>query len=428
MNSKQKLPGRISISGLSYSAILMIALYCTSCSVPGKLTIRNLSEQYNPDNLSTVSETKVFNLNDSISLLYLRFPLSGFKYKKSSDSIYISASFKILVQLFDSYSAINLTDSFSCRYIDTLTENHPVFFEKEFNLKARRGNNFLVEITLFDIFNGTSTVQYIPFCKKSAGNRNDFLLLRADNSIIYNDIITRNNWMKVRLNNNATSVLSVRFYQRNFPVALPPFSMVEPARFNYKADSIFILAVNNGESELFDISKKGFFHIQSDTVGKEGLTLFRFDDDFPLMKTAESIIPPVRYLTSSKEFEEISETADKKEAIDNFWLTLGGNANRAKVLIKNYYNRVTYANIYFSSYLEGWKTDRGMIYIIFGKPSAVYRSDYNESWIYGSKGNIASTRFDFVKVNNPFTDNDYSLIRVPVFKDIWYITVDNWRR
>jgi len=428
MNGLQNMREKARFSGMWYIGILMVILYSGSCNIPGKLTITNLSGQYDPDNHIPATETMVFNQNDSVSILFLRFPLNELKYKKSKDSSFIFASFKIMIQLYDSYNTSNLVDSFSCLYIDTLTDKSNSTFEKKFSFKARKGNNYLLITSLFDINKGTSTLKYIPFLKKSQANRNDFMLLKVDNSVICSEIITENNWMKIRLNNDTTKFLSVRYYQRNFPIAMPPFSLVEPKPFNYKADSTFILAVNQNETELFDLSKKGFYHFQSDTSGKEGITLYRFDDEFPLMQTAESIIPPVRYLTTSKEFDDLTAAIDKKEAIDDFWLGLGGNPNRAKALIRSYYNRVTYANIFFTSYLEGWKTDRGMIYVIFGKPNVVYRSDYNESWVYGSKGSISSTKFDFIKVNNPFTDNDFSLFRLPVYKDIWYITVDNWRR
>ena len=46
---------------------------------------------------------------------------------------------------------------------------------------------------------------------------------------------------------------------------------------------------------------------------------------------------------------------------------------RAKELIKNYYGRLQHANLFFTSYLEGWKTDRGMIFMIFGERTNAVR-------------------------------------------------------
>ncbi len=42
-------------------------------------------------------------------------------------------------------------------------------------------------------------------------------------------------------------------------------------------------------------------------------------------------------------------------------------------LMKEYYQRVEYANKNFGHYLEGWRTDRGNVYIIFGEPGNIER-------------------------------------------------------
>jgi GWxTD domain-containing protein len=137
---------------------------------------------------------------------------------------------------------------------------------------------------------------------------------------------------------------------------------------------------------------------------------------------------PVRYLTTRREYDEMKANKDLKNAVDKFWLETGGNAERTRYLIKKYYSRVQFANENFTSYLEGWKTDRGIIYIIFGPPHMVYRSSKTEVWIYGEASAAMSLNFSFIKVINPFTDNDYTLSRAPVYEANWYRAVDMWRQ
>ena len=43
-------------------------------------------------------------------------------------------------------------------------------------------------------------------------------------------------------------------------------------------------------------------------------------------------------------------------------------------LMNEYYKRVAYSNIHFDSYVDGWETDMGMIYIIFGAPDDIERT------------------------------------------------------
>jgi GWxTD domain-containing protein len=57
-------------------------------------------------------------------------------------------------------------------------------------------------------------------------------------------------------------------------------------------------------------------------------------------------------------------------------------------LMEEYYSRVEYANKNFGHYQEGWRTDRGMVYIVFGPPSNIERHPFDidskpyEIWTY----------------------------------------------
>jgi hypothetical protein len=58
----------------------------------------------------------------------------------------------------------------------------------------------------------------------------------------------------------------------------------------------------------------------------------------------------------------------------------------------------------------------------------VYKSSVSESWTYGSPSNALSLNFLFTKVNNPFSDNDFTLNRSPIYEGFWYRAVDVWRQ
>ena len=124
----------------------------------------------------------------------------------------------------------------------------------------------------------------------------------------------------------------------------------------------------------------------------------------------------------------MSVMENKKDAIDNSWLKITGNPDRGKSIIKKYYSRVQSANKHFASYIDGWKTDRGMIYIVYGPPDVVYRGSAMESWTYGEEGNLISLNFTFLKTPNPISDNDFVLDRSPIYKNSWYLAVDAWRQ
>jgi len=180
---------------------------------------------------------------------------------------------------------------------------------------------------------------------------------------------------------------------------------------------------------MLELPYAGIYHIQTDLGRPEGITLYRFDEGFPEVNIPAMALAPLRYLTTEKEFEKLLSYRDYKTAVDSFWLERASYSPvRAKNMIKKFYQRVVDVNLLFSSYQEGWKTDRGLLYIIYGPPSEVYRDDGEEEWIYGEKGNPMSIRFYFLQVENPFTGNDYSLQRSTIYKTSWYIAVENWRR
>ena len=161
---------------------------------------------------------------------------------------------------------------------------------------------------------------------------------------------------------------------------------------------------------------------------KRGIVIFRYYDDFPEITEAVNMINPLIYITTKNEFDKIYMAKDKKTEIDNFWMDIAGNPDRARELIKEYYTRVMEANLMFSSYMEGWMTDRGMIYIVFGKPNVVYKNTDYETWIYGSAQSSRSIAFSFYRLTNPFADNDFGLSRNSNYKNSWYIAVEMWRR
>ena len=164
-----------------------------------------------------------------------------------------------------------------------------------------------------------------------------------------------------------------------------------------------------------------------DTLSSQGFTLFNFHEGYPNLTNADQLISPLRYLTTKEEFSSLVSSSDSKLAVDQYWLSKASSKERARNLIRIYYSRVEFANKLFSCHLEGWKTDRGLISIIFGPPSYVTNNRNSETWIYGDENNMNSLKFIFENKMNPFTTNDFILKRNYAYKNPWYRAVDSWR-
>lgn len=153
------------------------------------------------------------------------------------------------------------------------------------------------------------------------------------------------------------------------------------------------------------------------------------DDDYPVVNKRHQLVEPLRYLTTQKEFADLqaSHPDSIKYLADQFWLARAGSVERAKNLVKAYYSRVQRANELFTSFKEGWKTDRGMIYIVFGPPNVVYRYADREVWIYGDDSSALQYRFTFTLTKLPFSGFYYVLERNENYRFIWGQAVDAWR-
>lgn len=118
------------------------------------------------------------------------------------------------------------------------------------------------------------------------------------------------------------------------------------------------------------------------------------------------MIDQTQYIDYDGELKNINELSDdaKRKFLKNFWMKRDSNPQTPENEdMIEYYERVRYANEHFKeAKREGWKTDRGRIYIKFGEPSEIESnppqmgSRANDIWYYHSGGNIkANMKFIF---------------------------------
>ena len=412
-----------------FLAICLALLFLTvGCKMANKITYINLSQLYAPENRPSISGLRVFNETDSISKVFVRYNLNELIYKIPTGKTYRRALYSISYELFNSYESDVVLDSATFIMSDSLFYKQDFELVFDFDIRAKYPGNYLLQVTFSDLNSQHFSIYPKSIYKGSPYVAQNFLPVDESGEIIFNNWIKSNTKFRILCKNQTTQKLFVRYHDDEFPIALPPFATASTPTYDYVAKDLFTVEVDDGTSELLELPGRGIYHFQADTSTRYGITLFRFHDDYPNVTEAEQLAPPLRYLTSNKEFNKLVHSDNRKQMVDNFWVETAGNEERAVELIKNYYSRVEYSNWYFSSFKEGWKTDRGMIYIIFGPPQIVYRRSDIETWTYGEQGNRVSLTFDFIKAINPFTDEDYILRRQTDFKNPWYVAVDYWRR
>ncbi|MBA2613881.1 MAG: GWxTD domain-containing protein [Bacteroidetes bacterium] len=381
----------------------------------------------NPDSELLEVNAVAYHLNDSVTTTYLEIKNENLIYKRPDTSFAFYADLRISYKLLTEPNSRKILDSSSYHVIDRASEQVELkSLVSRFNLSAKNNANYYLEIQVFDLNKKIKYTKGLNIYKKNGFTEQNFLVTYND-AISFKTHFLKNETVVVRFSNPAITQITVNCFFKEFGPALPPFSTKAIDEFKYKPDSIFKIDLSTNQFQL-TMPNYGFLHITPNTTVNDGLTLYTYDKTFPGVSNSDEMISCTRYLMVKAEFDSCKNAIDKKVAIDNFWIGIAGSKERAKELLKRYYGRVKEANKYYTSYTQGWKTDRGMIFIVFGSPTNIYKSTKGETWIYGIETNPNATRFVFNKTQNPFTDNDFILERSQFFREPYYTAVDFWRQ
>ena len=122
--------------------------------------------------------------------------------------------------------------------------------------------------------------------------------------------------------------------------------------------------------------------ISKKLIGKDFLIKWQ---DLPIsINDLDLAIKQTSYIASSNEMDSLTSAKDQNEKLKRF---LSFWKNRTPSM-EEYFARVDYANEKFKTHREGWKTDMGMVFIIFGVPDNIDRHPFElgdppyEIWDY----------------------------------------------
>lgn len=194
----------------------------------------------------------------------------------------------------------------------------------------------------------------------------------------------------------------------------------EPARES-------VTSIKNGQWIHF--KDLGFYVLAEDSARlDQAFGFLVVDDRYPRLTRPERLTEPVVYMSTPLEIQQIQATANAKQAMDMYFLNLtSGDVSTAQRTIRKFYQRVEEANEYFTTYKEGWKTDKGMIYTIMGPPNRIQKSRDREIWLYSQSQNFSEILFTFYRKPNQYVEDHYELLRYPEYQSYWFPIVEAWR-
>lgn len=404
--------------------ISILPVLIAGCNPSLQVTGLDISSIYTGQKENSLQVRQLYNINDSISTISIVLP-AGLILPDPGTKKYTKKG-KLNYEVIGEGKNTPLIDSATFAIADT-TDNQS-FLSHTWTFRAPPGMNCFIKATYAvpGIRDEFLLLEYLN--KKNHLSQSWYRFQTESGEYLTGNSTSYSQPLRIISEDTSSREFLVKLYARNFPVPIPPFVEQSRAAFNYLSDSTFSLEFNNGKSAYFLPEKTGFYFFQSDTSLKQGPTFFRMNPGFPKVTDHNLMRDALRYITSSKEFQQLIAYELPKVAVDSFWIANTGRPDIATELIRKYYLRVETANKLYTSFTDGWKTDRGMIFIVMGKPSNVYRSFNQEVWIYGEYDDPRAIRFFFNKALNPFTDNDYILERNEYYKTIWYQNVQLWRR
>ena len=388
---------------------------------------QNLAHLYQDGGLGIQPVLQVAHNKIDSSLIRLQLDRNQLLYIREPEQDTFRAEVRLSYSLFANYEKMLLLDSGSTSLIDRKLSSETGFIQSSLAFLRPEGiKDAFLRINIKDVQRNFDLSFDYPIRNKDIQDQQYFELRELGGRLLFQPWVNTEQSYKVNYLLDEEVKLFVRYYRRDFPIAIPPYAENKSDPFIFKEDSLF--TVSSLDTLKFELP--GIYHFQLDTSSTSGFSVFNFGNSFPYVSEIEQLAPPMRYLTTRKEHEEMSGVRSKdslKLLADRFWIRNAGSEERAQSVFQEFYSRVENSNERFTSYIEGWKTDRGIIYIIYGPPSQVFRSDEGESWVYGDRNSDLNYAFNFYKINNPFSTNDYALARYAYYRYGWGQAVGAWR-
>jgi GWxTD domain-containing protein len=421
---------------LKFAVILPLIFF--SCSAPKPVyDSKDLSYIYNPTKNSINPRYNVYNQAEDVSILSIKLFANDLFFSEANPQGVPTAQMMINIKLYNVSQGRNLTDTVGYN-ISIVKEKGRPEYVYDVPLKVEKGNDYTAEVRIMDRLRLIVIQAFVPFNTMSDSNRYNFRVVsHFDKNELFNPVLKIDEYVNLLYSKSHSDSLFINYYKPFTEVPDPPSMMLPEKVLDYAPEKAIALHYSDTLPIMFP--REGIYHCTLGRDKKEGYTFMNFGPTYPTMKSPEIMMEPLAYLATPDELDTLRAAIKPKLALDNFWIRLGGNVDKARELIRIYYTRVLYTNFYFTSYKEGWRSERGMIYIIYGPPDKVYKTIEGENWGYkkpvikSSWGGRYSVKeeymfFNFKKRENEFSDNDYYLARNETLVTYWDKAVMSWRK
>ena len=407
--------------------LFIFVLLAISCKVNEQVVPRNLERIYDPSGSALHPEINTFNNSDTSSVLIEKFFAGELLFNQANSENKMQARLDVIWFLYELGDKQHFVDSLTTTFIFERNDNKK-YYTIEIPVKTQKGKDYFLEIINLDKNRKNSQYAFQRIDRSREFNLKDYLVLNKNSGKFFTEPYIKNDIpFLIKLYNKAFDSLNVFFYKPDNNIPAPP-TLNDDFKNNFEVyDSTWVCYFDS--LNIKDYIKEGIYYFTFENEPVNGIPLFRFSSNFPVVRTPRDLIMPLSYFGYNDSISANDSIGKfSKLAVDNFWLGKAKNMDKSRELIKTFYNRVLFANIYFSSFKAGWQTDRGMIYIIYGLPDYLYKSGNEERWIYNPSGIGTGISFTFTYNKHPFSLNHYILDREKLKLAGWDEAIEVWNK
>lgn len=405
--------------------LFLAVAFFSSCATHKYAQI-NHAKFYQNDYPGNVFKSIVYNANDSISELFVRVDLKALAILSGLSKEEALHQYMFDYNLVDGAKEKEVLQTGRVNLMDSPDSSKNYKFFK-IKLRTQASGNYVLFSSIEDKTATKVFTSRTDIIKGVPNSEQNFMLLNEDGSIHWDKFVRGNEKLQIQVNNSAIKEMYISWFAPKFSPAIVPFAPVKTKELkSLEGGEPFKIEINNGKTAPLAFKDLGIYLFHVNKADKQGFSVFKFFQEFPYVETDAQRLFTLRYLNPQWEFDDLM-AMDPEKAVNEFWYFKSRKPERSEDMMRNYYGRAQRANELFTSYKEGWKTDRGMIFMVYGPPDKVFKFKDREIWEYGYDTYYSGLRFEFSKVENIFTKNDFRLYRQAHFEPSWMGIVNNWR-
>ena len=371
---------------------------------------------------------------------YIQIPLENLQFKKNSNTKMYDASINYSIKITNSLNETVVNESIKDYVTTTKNEQKNLeesskFIVKEFYLNPGKYN---IEITLSDINTKKEStkkdnINIVDFTQKDV-SFSDIMLVSnlkiEDGKKVITPLVNKNidNLKQVYLffevyNSKDLSITN----SFNYIISDNKDKVIENGTYNYTlAPGINKFFEKLSTSNLvFGDYKLEIRDIITGKVIAEKLFSNKMTGVPLNMKDLNLLVDEMIYIATGEELDKIKDAPTnelKQKYFTEYWRSKDPSPYTSRnELMQEYYRRVAISNERYSHYIDGWKTDMGMVYIIYGEPNNIERVPFNDNskpyevWDYYSVNRqfifVDVSGFGDYKLNTPIWDEANTRIK-----------------